>query len=164
MKNVFGETTVRVIALAALLLGFLLVFVAIRILLVPFVAALFVVYLFDPAIIVLRRRGIDPSSAFLLVLCMTIVAIGVMLGLMPSSLRLESLAESREAFTDRFVTQLEAVEHWTNDKFPMFGSIKLVAEINNKAAAMATRFFEELPSWITSFAFNLLLVPFIAYF
>jgi predicted PurR-regulated permease PerM len=164
MKNVFGETTVRVIALAALLLGFLLVFVAIRILLVPCVAALFVVYLFDPAIIVLRRRGIDPSNAFLVVLCVTIVAIGVMLALMPSRLRLESLAESREAFTERFVNQLEAVEHWTNAKFPMFGSIRLVAEINNKAAAMATRFFEQLPSWITSFAVNLLLVPFIAYF
>ena len=164
MKNLFGDTTVRVIAFAALLLAFLLVFVAIRILLVPFVAALFVVYLFDPAITILRRRGIDPSNAFLIVLCITILAIGGVLVLMPASLRLESIAESKEAFIERFVTQLDAVERWANSKFPMFGSFRLVAEVNDKAAAIATRFFEDLPSWIANFAVNLLLVPFIAYF
>jgi predicted PurR-regulated permease PerM len=164
MKSVFGDTTVRVLAFAALLLGFVLVFVAIRILLVPFVAALFVVYLFDPAIIVLRRRGIDPSNAFLVVLIVTLVAIGGTLALMPSSLRLESLVESRDKFTGQFITQLGAVEQWTNSKFPIFGSVRLVSEINNKVATIAIRFFDELPRWITSFAVNLLLVPFIAYF
>jgi predicted PurR-regulated permease PerM len=164
MKSVFGDTTIRVLAFAALLLGFVLVFVAIRVLLVPFVAALFVVYLFDPAIIVLRRRGIDPSNAFLVVLFVTLVAIGGALALMPSGLRLESLVESRDKFTGQFITQLNAVEQWANSKFPIFGSVRLVSEINNKVATIAIRFFDELPRWITSFAVNLLLVPFIAYF
>jgi len=164
MRSAFRDTTIRVIAFAALLLAFLIVFAAIRILLVPFVAAMFVVYLFDPAIIVLRRRGIDPSNAFLVVLFVTLVAIGGTLSLLPSGLRIETLLDSREAFTVQFITQLDALEQWANTKFPVFGSMKVVSDVNDQAAAMTTRFFDELPSWITSFAVNLMLVPFIAYF
>jgi len=40
----------------------------------------------------------------------------------------------------------------------------LKEQITAKAAAVASRFFGELPGLITTFLVNLLLVPFIAYF
>ena len=163
MKNLFGETTIRVLAFGALLLALILVVVALRILLVPFVAALFVVYLFDPAILFLERHGITPSVGFLVLLAFSLIALGVILTVMPG-LPFESLSGSSETFTERFINQLDGLERWANAKFPMFGSIRIVAEINAKAAAVATRFFEQLPEWITTFVVNLVLVPFIAYF
>src|SRR5215471_7646071 len=83
MKNLFGETTIRVLAFGALLLALILAVVVIRILLVPFVAALFVVYLFDPAILFLERHGIQPSTAFLVLLGLSLIALGIILALMP---------------------------------------------------------------------------------
>src|SRR5262249_8562289 len=163
MKNLFGETTIRVLAFGALLLALTLVVVALRTLLVPFVAALFVVYLFDPAILFLERHGITPSVGFLVLLAFSLIAVGVILTVMPG-LPFESLSGSSETFTERFINQLDGLERWANAKFPMFGSIRIVAEIDAKAAAVATRFFEQLPEWITTFVVNLVLVPFIAYF
>ena len=53
MKNSLAESPARFLPVAFVLLGLLLILVAIRILLVPFVAAFFVVYLFDPAVVML---------------------------------------------------------------------------------------------------------------
>ena len=64
MKSLFGETGVRILALGALVLGLILAVFVIQILLVPFVAALFVVYLFDPAVLAMQRKGIDRGHAF----------------------------------------------------------------------------------------------------
>src|SRR5207237_1963252 len=91
MKNLFGEFPVRIIAFGALLLALILVFLAIQILLVPFVAALFVVYLFDPAIVVMQRRGLDRGNAFLLLLVLTLICLTIVLMIMPSWLRMESI-------------------------------------------------------------------------
>ena len=164
MKNVFGETPLRILAFAALLLALALTFFAVRILLVPFVTALFVVYLLDPVIVTMQRRGFERGPAFLILFVLALVATAIMLALMPSWLQVESIGGSKENFTARFTSQLDAVEHWVNATFPMFGSVELTPQITAKSAELANRFFQELPGLITSFIVNLLLVPFIAYF
>ncbi len=137
MKNLFGETPVRFFAIAVLIILLALVFVAVEILLVPFVAALFVVYLFEPAIVILQRRGMERGPAFLLLLSLTAISIAVALGLMPSWLRLESISGSSQTFTERIASQLNAMEYWVKAKFPMFGSVSIAAVVNARAASLA---------------------------
>ena len=164
MKNLFGETPMRLLAFGGLLLALFLAFLAVRILLVPFVAALFVAYLFDPAITVFQRRGLDRGNAFLILLAATLILIVVVSMFMPQWLRLESIGGSGAAFTDRLTIQLNELEQWVDKKFPMFRNVEIAKEATSRAGALATRFFEDLPSLITAFLVNLLLVPFIAYF
>jgi len=164
VKNLFGETGLRILAVGALLVALVLAFFVIRILLVPFVAALFVVYLFDPAILAMQRRGMDRGHAFLLLLLLGIVSVTVLLMFMPSWLRLESLGVSSDTFSQRVTTQVSAIQNWANKNFPMLRSANIGDEITSRASAVASRFFSELPGLITAFFVNLLLVPFIAYF
>jgi predicted PurR-regulated permease PerM len=164
VKNLFGETGLRILAVAALLTALVLAVFVIQILLVPFVAALFVVYLFDPAILAMQQRGVDRGHAFLMLLTATVLVVAVLLMFMPSWLRLESLGVSSDTFTQRVTTQVNAVERWANAKFPMLRSANIGDQITSKAGAVASGFFGELPALITSFFVNLLLVPFIAYF
>jgi len=164
MKNLFGEAPVRLLAFAALLVCLFLAYLTIQILLVPFVAALFVVYLFEPVIVILQRRGMDRGKAFLALLCLTLIGIMVVLTVMPSWLRFESLGGSSATFTERLSRQLGDLEHWADSRFPMLTSIRIGDQITTRAAAVATRFFEQVPGLVTSFLINLLLVPFIAYF
>ena len=164
MKNLFGEAPVRLLAFAALLAGLFLAFLTIQILLVPFVAALFVVYLFDPVVVILQRRGMDRGQAFLVLLCLTLAGVLLVLMVMPSWLRLESLGGSSATFTDRLSRQLGELEHWTDRKLPVLNAIRIGDQITTKATSVATRFFEQLPGLVTSFLVNLVLVPFIAYF
>ena len=155
---------VRLLAFGLVLVALFLAFLAIEILLVPFVAALFVVYLFDPAIVALQRRGMDRGKAFLVLFGATLAGITVLLMFMPSWLRLEAFSGSSETFTERIQNQLDEMERWVDAKFPMFRSVDIAKELTVRAAAAATHFFEEIPALLTSFAVNLLLVPFIAYF
>jgi len=164
MKNLFGDTPGRILIFAVILVLLALLVVAVRILLVPFVAALFVAYLFDPGIVVLQRRGMERGVAFLLMLIVTVAAIGAILYFMPAWLRLESIGGSSQTFTARFSAQLTTLEGWFNSKFPMFKSVSIANQVNSRAADVAGRFFEGLPALVTSFLVNLLLVPFIAYF
>jgi predicted PurR-regulated permease PerM len=164
MKKLFGEAPLRILAFLFLLAMLAAAFFVVRILLVPFVAAMFVVYLFDPVVVGLQRRGFERGPAFLLVLSLSLIAIGAMLAFMPSWLRLESISGSNESFVERFTAQLNALEVWINTRFPMFGSIKIASEVTAQSAAMASRFVQGLPGFVTSFIINLLLVPFIAYF
>ena len=92
MKSLIGETPLRLLTFAALLVALVITFLALRILLVPFVAALFVVYLFDPAVVALQRRGFERGPAFLLLLALTLMTLAGMLAYMPAWLRLEALA------------------------------------------------------------------------
>jgi predicted PurR-regulated permease PerM len=164
MKNLFGDGSVRLLAFAAFLVGLFLAFLTIQILLVPFVAALFVAYLFEPVIVVLQRRGMDRGKAFLAILCLTLIAVMIVLMVMPSWLRFESLGGSSATFTNRISTQLGNLEHWADGKFPMLTSIHVGDQITARAGTVATHFFEQLPALVTSFLVNLILVPFIAYF
>lgn len=164
MKSLFGETGVRILALGALLLALILAVFVVQILLVPFVAALFVVYLFDPVILAMQRKGLDRGHAFLLLLILTVLSIAVVLMFMPSWLRLESLGVSSDTFSQRVTAQVSSIERWVNANFPMFRSANIGDQFTTRAAAVASRFFGELPGLITAFIVNLLLVPFIAYF
>src|SRR5689334_25408909 len=110
MKNLFGEAPLRVLAFAGLIVCLFLAYLTIQILLVPFVAALFVVYLFDPVIVVLQRRGMDRGKAFLALLCLTLAGMTLVLAVMPSWLRLESVSGSSATFTDRVSSQLGELE------------------------------------------------------
>ena len=164
MKSLFGEATPRLLAFGALLAALFLTFLVVRILLVPFVAALFVVYLIDPAILAFQRRGIDRGRAFLILLFGAFISITVILMFMPSWLRLESIGGSSQTFTDRLTAQIQQVERWVDTKFPMFSDVDIAKQATARAGALAARFFEDLPALVTTFLVNLLLVPFIAYF
>ena len=106
MKNLFGEGSNRLLAFAGLIIVLFLAFLSIQILLVPFVGALFVAYLFDPAIVILQRRGMDRGSAFLLLLGITFAGVIVILALMPQWLRLEAVGGSSTIFAHRLSQQL----------------------------------------------------------
>jgi predicted PurR-regulated permease PerM len=164
MNRPFGETPVRLAAFSVFLLVLVLALLAVRILLVPFVAALFVAYLFDPGIMALQRRGVDRDKGFLILLGVSLVAIVLLFMFMPSWMRLESLGASSETFTSRVTAQLSELNLWVGRKLPMFRSVDVGRQISERAGAVANRFFEELPALVTSFLINLLLVPFIAYF
>src|SRR5689334_7637419 len=151
VKSLFGEAGIRILAVLALLLGLILAFFVIRILVVPFVVALFVVYLADPAILALQRHGLDRGRAFLLLIFLTFVVLTILLMLMPSWLRFESIAGSSETFSQRFAAQLNALEGLLNANFPMLRSANIADQITAKAAAVASLFFGELPGLITAF-------------
>ena len=164
MKNSPAESPARFLPVAFVLLGLLLILVAIRVLLVPFVAAFFVVYLFDPAVVILQRRGLQRGTAFLLLLVVTTIAIGFILAFLPAWLRLESIGGSSQTFAQRFSEQLDGIEQSFNRTFPIIGSINLSAGINSRAVDAGMRFFQDLPGLVSTFVINLLLVPFISYF
>lgn len=164
MKQIFGDVPVRFLLFALLLVAAVLAFFAIQVLLVPFVAALFVAYLFEPGIIELQRRGMNRGNAFLLILLSTIAAIAVFLMLAPSWLRIEAITGSSENFIERIERQVRGFETFVDSRFPMIRSVDLSAYIITRAGNLAAGFFEEVPGLITSFTVNLLLVPFIAYF
>jgi predicted PurR-regulated permease PerM len=164
MKNLFGEGPVRLLAFAGLIVALFLAFLAIRILLVPFVAALFVAYLFDPVIVTLQRRGMDRGKAFLMLLGLTFAGAVIILMLMPQWLHLEAVGGSSKAFASRLSEQLRGLEQKVDDKLPMLQSINLGNQIATKAGALGSQLFEQLPGLVTSLLVNLLLVPFIAYF
>ncbi len=164
MKNLFGEIPARLLAFGALVVVLFLAFLAIQILLVPFVAALFVVYLFDPAIVALQRRGWERGRAFLAVAAVTAIGLTALFMFMPSWLRLEAISGSSTTFGERIEHQLKEMEAWVDAKAPMFREVKIAEEVTLRATGTATSFFEELPGLVTHFAVNLLLVPFIAYF
>jgi len=164
MKHLFGEMPVRILAFGALLLVIVLGFLVLQILILPFVAALFVVYLFDPGITAMQRHGLEPGKAFLIILLLTVVAVTTLLMYAPAWLRTESIGGSGETFAQRIQHQLNETEGWIHRRFPMFESVDVAQQLSTRAATFAGRFFEQLPALLTSFAVNLLLVPFIAYF
>ena len=164
MKNLFGEAPVRLLAFGALLITLVLAFLAIQILIVPFVAAMFVVYLFDPVVIALQRRGMERGRAFLILLLITLVSITALLMFAPAWLRLEAIGSSSDTFTERIDQQLNDMERWVDVRFPMFRSVEIAKQASVRAAELGGHVFEALPGLITSFVVNLLLVPFIAYF
>ena len=164
MKNLFGEGPVRLLGFAGLIIALFLTFLAVQILLVPFVGALFVAYLFDPVIVILQRRGMDRGKAFLLLFGITFTGVIVILALMPQWLRLEAIGGSSATFAHRLSQQLGELERWVDVKLPMLQSVHIGDQLTTKATAVGSRLFEQLPGLVTSFLVNLLLVPFIAYF
>ena len=164
MKQLVGDTSTRILLLIALLAALVLVFLTLHILLVPLVAASFVAYLLEPGIEVLERRGFKRGNAFLLLLALGFVVLVMLLDFAPSWLRPERTRESSQNLTERVQQQVDEIERSLESRIPLTRSLNLADKVTVGAAAFATRIFEELPSLVTSFAVNLLLVPFIAYF
>ena len=79
-------TTLGVIAFAVLL------FFTVRILLVPFVSAMFLAYLFEPAIAKLQRRGMDRGKAYIVLFSVTTVLLVAFFAVAPSWLQVPILA------------------------------------------------------------------------
>jgi predicted PurR-regulated permease PerM len=160
VRKVFGEVPYRTFLFSTFVVVVLLTLLTVRILLIPLIAALFVVYLFEPGVLALQRRGLQRDRAFLVLLVLAAVGITSLLMFMPSPLEAESVAETSQTFTWRLMEQIGAIERWIDVKFPMFRSVDFTAHVTARTGALATRLFEELPVLVTSFALNLLLVPF----
>ena len=88
-----SDYTTRLLILIGLVLALVVAFFAARILLVPLIAALFLVYVFEPAVIQLQRRNLSASTAFLLLLSLSILVLGTFLTFVPSWLRMEDSGE-----------------------------------------------------------------------
>jgi predicted PurR-regulated permease PerM len=164
MKKALSEWPTRTAAFVILAALLVLAFLTIKILLVPLVAASFVTYLFDPGVVVLQRRGLGRGPAFLLIFLVSAVAMLILLAMAPSWLRLESIHGSAASFSDRLEKQVSDMESAVDREIPMFQSINLSSRVIKKASDVAAGFFEQLPSLVSGFTLNLLLVPFIAYF
>ncbi len=164
MKRALGDSSTRILTFVILLAIFVFAVLTLKILLVPLVAASFVAYLFEPAIVAMQRRGMQRGTAFLLLLAASGVVLVTLLALAPSRLRLEALNASAAGSSERLEAQLLRIEQRISDQLPMFQAIHFASMVNNTAGNLATRLFEALPGLISNFILNLLLVPFIAYF
>jgi len=165
MKQLLGDIPTRFIAITILLALLVLAFLTVRILLVPVVAASFVAYLFEPGVVSLQRRGMQRGLAFLLLLTTSVTAVVVVLALTSSWLKFESIERVNTGdIAIRLDNQSGELENWLNKRIPLAQSIDLSSRIATRAGRFAETFFEQLPSLMTAFAVNLLLVPFIAYF
>src|SRR5262245_2292442 len=165
MKQLLGDIPTRFVAIIVLLSFVVLAFFTVKILLVPVVAASFVAYLFEPAVVALQRRGVQRGIAFLLLLTTSVTALVVVLTLTSRWLKFESIERvGTEDIASRLDEQAGSLEAWLNKRVPLAQSINLSSRIAARAGHFAETFFEQLPSLVTAFAVNLLLVPFIAYF
>ncbi len=175
MNNVSSGYTTRFMLFGGLVLALVLAFFAARILLVPFIAALFLVYVFEPAVIQLQRRNLSAATAFLLLLAGTVLALSTFLTFIPSWLSLEDPEEFQSViaappegadseFTARLETQLREIEQWIKNRLPAVESFDIAGEITNRGTSFVVRFFNSLPSLVGSVTINLLLVPLIAFF
>ena len=164
MRGIFGDHTSRIFMLGALLLALAFAFFAVNILLVPFVAALFAVYLFEPGVTRLQRHSFSPGNAFILILLLSIVGVVTTFAFIPSWVSLDSFGGSDTAFTERLEQQLTDLETWAKERMPFLASFDIAGSVTDRGTDAAITFFNNLPSLIGSVSINLLLVPFIAYF
>lgn len=164
MKHRFDDLPSRVLGFAGLLILAALLVLTIKVLLVPFVAALFVVYLFDPVIEALQRQGLGRGKAFLLLTAISLMGILNVVVYAPDWLRFESLGGSADTLTQRLSTQLAGFERFASSRVPILRSVNLAGYISNRATSLFSQFSRELPTLVTTFAIYLVLVPFIAFF
>ena len=173
--STFGDFVTRLLFIGALVLFLGLAYFTVRILLVPFIAALFLVYLFEPAVVRLGRREFSPGTAFLTLFGGMVLALGTFLAFVPGWLSIDEdrefqsvIAESSEdepsEFTARLESQLRAVDDSIKARFPFIESFDIAGEITNRGTSFVLAFFESLPSIVGSLTINLMLVPVLAYF
>ena len=93
MNGIASDYTTRLLLFGGLILALVVGFFAARILLVPFIAALFLVYIAEPAVIQLQRRNLSAATAFLLLLAVTVLALTTFLTFVPAWLRMEDPEE-----------------------------------------------------------------------
>lgn len=149
---------------AVAILAAILLILAIRVLLVPFVASLFLAYLFQPGLEILQRRGMSRGRAYLLIFAASTIVIVALLSFAPSWLRIESVGGSTETFAQRLNSQLNALETRIESRLPMFGAIHVHEQVSARVSGFVEGLVLESPALISSFLLNLILVPFIAFF
>jgi predicted PurR-regulated permease PerM len=154
----------RMLGIGAAILFVLLLALTIQVLLVPLVAAMFLAYLFEPGIEGLQRRGMGRGQAYIVIFMLAAIALLTLLSFTPAWLRFEPPTGSTLTLAERFQSQLHNLEIWVDSRLPMFRSIQISQRIGTQAAILAEHLLTELPSLLTSFIVNLILVPFIAYF
>ena len=175
MSGVFGEYTTRLLVLGGLVIALVLAFFTVRILLVPSIAALFLVYVSEPAIIALQRRNMNPGSAFLVLLGISVLLLGGFLTFLPAWLSMEDPEKfgsvitappegADSEFTARLEIQLGILEEWIKNLVPLVESFDIAGEVTARGTTFVLGFFNNLPAVVGSVAINLLLVPLIAYF
>jgi predicted PurR-regulated permease PerM len=154
----------RVIGIGAAVLCLVLLALTIQVLLVPLVAAMFLAYLFEPGIEILQRRGMARGRAYLIVFGLSSIGVIALFSLAPAWLSFETAPGSTQTLSERLQTQLRDLENWADSHLPMFKSVHFSERISTQAVAIAERLITALPTLVTSFIVNLILVPFIAYF
>jgi predicted PurR-regulated permease PerM len=156
--------TARLVGVAAAILFVAILALTVHVLLVPLVAAMFLVYLFEPGIEVLQRRGLERGRAYLLLFAITVIGIVGFFKVAESWLQWDDVSGSTETLSVRLNTQLDKLEEWTNTQVPMLSSIDVSGKIAERATEAAQQVLLQLPSIATSLVANLILVPFIGYF
>jgi len=154
----------RLIGVVVAILLVILLALTVQVLLVPLIAAMFLAYLFEPGIEVLQRRGMERSKAYILIFAIASIGLITLLSLAPQWLSFEQPTGSTLTLSERVQYQIKALENWADQHLPMFSSIHVSEKIGAYAAELSQRLVVQLPSLVTSFAINLILVPFIAYF
>src|SRR5689334_20442342 len=134
MKQLLGDIPTRLIAIIVLFALLLLAFLTVRILLVPVVAASFVAYLFEPAVISLQRRGMQRGLAFLLLLTTSVTAVVIVFALTSTWLKFESIERlDTEDISLRLDKQAGEFESWLSKRVPLAQSINLSSLIATRA-------------------------------
>lgn len=152
------------IGIGALILIVVLVALTVQVLLVPLVAAMFLAYLFEPGIETLQRRGMARGRAYIIIFAIVSIGLITLLSFAPAWLKVEQPAGSTQTLEDRLKAQLGDLEGWANSQLPMLSSIRVSERIGTQAVGVAEHLITSLPSLLTSFIVNLILVPIIAYF
>ena len=152
------------IGIGTAILCIILLALTIQVLLVPLVAATFLAYLFEPAIEKLQRRGMGRGKAYILIFAIGAIGLTGLLSFAPAWLSFDPPAGSTQTLAERLQSQSRELERWADSRLPMFKSIRLSDRLSSQALDLADRLVTALPTLITSFIVNLILVPFIAYF
>ncbi len=173
--STFSDFVTRLLFLGALVLFLGLAYFTVRILLVPFIAALFLVYLFEPGVTRLGRREFTPGNAFLILFGSMVLALGTFMAFVPGWLSIDEDSEIQSViagssedepseFAARLESQLRAVDDSIKARLPFIESFDIAGEITNRGTSFVLAFFESLPSIVGSLTINLMLVPLLAYF
>jgi predicted PurR-regulated permease PerM len=154
----------RVIGIGTAVICLVLLALTIQVLLVPLVAAMFLAYLFEPGIEMLQRRGAPRGRAYIIVFGLSSIGLIAFLSFAPAWLSFEPPPGLTETLSQRVQVQLQDLEGWADAHVPMLKSVHLSERIGTQAVEIAERALTTLPTLVTSFIVNLILVPFIAYF
>ena len=164
MKKLFGEVPARLVGIAIILALVILLVLTVRVLLVPFVGALFLAYLLEPGIVVLQRRGMGRGNAFIVMLGLCSVVLLLLLMMAPGWLTLESVGGFKGIFPAKVETSLTSFDKWVKKQIPVFRKVDISSKITQRAVDFAEQAATELPSMAANLTVNLMLIPFMAYF
>jgi putative permease len=164
VKHPLDDLSVRLLGIATLVIIVAIFVLTVRVLLVPVVAALFLVYLYDPVIKSLQRQGVSPAKGYLLLLAISILAAINLIVYAPEWLRFESMGGSADTLAERLSQQASGFERFIDSRIPLLRPFDLAGQITERARSLVDQMRTALPALFASFALNLVLVPIIAFF